>query len=71
MIASLTELFCEIDDFWQGYEHIWHCYGTCTGLSFVDSTVLTVCHNRHISQHRVFDGVAQRGGTSVDWFFGF
>jgi hypothetical protein len=147
---SLLELFCDIDDFWQAYEPIWHqsvletgqrlrrracrmsmselmtivihfhlkrfrdfkiyyteyvaihlqsefpqllsytrfiqlmprilvalsaylqhCYGTCTGLSFIDSTALTVCHNRRISQHRVFEGVAQRGRTSVDWFFGF
>jgi len=47
------------------------CYGTCTGLSFVDSTSLHVCHNRRIKQHRVFKDVAQRGKTSVDWFFGF
>ena len=47
------------------------CYGTCTGLSFVDSSALAVCHNRRIKQHRVFDGIAQRGHTSVDWFFGF
>ena len=147
---SLLELFCDIDDFWQAYEPVWHqsllesgqrqrrrhccmsmsemmtivvhfhqkrfrdfktyytkyvavylraefpqllsytrfiqlmprilgalwaylqhCYGTCTGLSFIDSTALTVCHNRRISQHRVFEGMAQRGRTSVDWFFGF
>lgn len=30
-----------------------------------------MCHNRRIKQHRVFEGVAQRGHTSVDWFFGF
>lgn len=48
-----------------------HCYGTCTGLSFVDSSALAVCHNRRIHQHRVFAGIAMRGHTSVDWFFGF
>lgn len=47
------------------------CYGTCTGLSFIDATALSVCHNRRISQHRVFEGIAERGRTSVDWFFGF
>ncbi len=47
------------------------CYGSCTGLSFVDSSALKVCHNRRIKQHRVFEGVAQRGHTSVGWFFGF
>jgi hypothetical protein len=30
-----------------------------------------VCHNRRISQHKVFDGLAARGRNSVDWFFGF
>ncbi len=30
-----------------------------------------VCHNRRINQHRVFQNLAARGKTSVDWFFGF
>ncbi len=47
------------------------CFGRCTGVSFVDSTKLAVCHNRRIRQHRVFRGLAERGKTSVDWFFGF
>jgi hypothetical protein len=47
------------------------CLGACTGVSFVDSTKLAVCHNRRIQQHRVFRGLAERGKTSVDWFFGF
>jgi len=48
-----------------------HCYGTCTGITFVDATALAVCHNRRIAQHRVFAGLAQRGKTSLGWFFGF
>jgi hypothetical protein len=47
------------------------CLGACPGVSFVDSTKLAVCHNRRIRQHRVFRGLAERGKTSVDWFFGF
>ena len=47
------------------------CYGSCTGLSFVDATALAVCHNRRIRQHRVFRGLAQRGKTSLGWFYGF
>ncbi len=47
------------------------CYGTRTGIAFINSTPITVCHNRRISQHRVFDGLAARGRNSVDWFFGF
>jgi len=146
---SLTELFCHVDDFWQGFEPHWtqeqlgngsrqrrrnsqlcesemmtilihfhqarfrdfktyytqyvqqhlrrefpklvsyarfvqllprvvvplcaylhSCYGRCSGVRFIDSTALRVCHNRRIHQHRVFDGIAARGRTSVDWFFG-
>ena len=48
-----------------------HCFGKCTGTSFIDSTSLKVCHNRRISRHRVFKDLAARGKTSVDWFFGF
>src|SRR5215472_254443 len=42
------------------------CQGRCTGISFVDSTPLAVCHNRRIQQHRVFAGLAERGKNSVD-----
>jgi hypothetical protein len=45
--------------------------GECSGISFVDSTSLKVCHNRRIHSHKVFEGCARRGKTSVDWFFGF
>lgn len=46
-------------------------FGRCSGISFIDSTSLKVCHNRRIWSHRVFAGLAQRGKTSVDWFYGF
>jgi hypothetical protein len=45
--------------------------GRCSGISFIDSTALKVCHNRRIHSHKVFAGCARRGKTSVDWFFGF
>lgn len=45
--------------------------GNCTGISFVDSTALRVCHNRRIHSHKVFSGIAERGKCSIGWFFGF
>jgi hypothetical protein len=48
--------------------YLQNCYGQTHGIAFIDSTTLAVCHNRRIDQHRVFEGVAQRGRTSVDWF---
>lgn len=51
--------------------YLQHCYGSCSGISFIDATPLAVCHNRRIRQHRVFEGLAQRGRTSMGWFFGF
>lgn len=46
-------------------------YGECTGISFVDSTAIAVCHNRRIRRHKVFKEFAARGKTSIDWFYGF
>ena len=45
--------------------------GQPTGIQFIDSLPIRVCHNRRIHAHRVFAGIAQRGRSSVDWFFGF
>lgn len=45
--------------------------GPATGISFIDATALPVCHNRRIQRHKVFDGLAARGKTSMGWFFGF
>jgi hypothetical protein len=45
-------------------------FGSCTGISFIDSTSLEVCHPKRISQHRVFAADARRGKTSTGWFFG-
>lgn len=45
--------------------------GQATGISFVDSTPLRVCHSRRIYSHEVFKEIAQRGKTSTGWFYGF
>lgn len=45
--------------------------GHKTDIYYIDSTPLAVCHNKRISKHKVFDGLAARGKTSMGWFFGF
>ena len=47
------------------------CFGKCTGLSCSDATSRAGCHNRRIHNHRVFEGLAPRGKTTVGWFYGF
>jgi hypothetical protein len=45
--------------------------GKCSGISFIDSMPIAVCHNRRINSNKVFADKAQRGKNSVDWFYGF
>jgi hypothetical protein len=40
-------------------------------ISIIDSTKLVVCHNLRIKRHRVFKGLANRGKSSIGWFYGF
>jgi hypothetical protein len=47
------------------------CCGTCTGIAFLDSTPIAVCNNHRIRPHKVFEGLAVRGKSSMGWFFGF
>ena len=47
------------------------CQGSCTGISFIDSTPLAVCAASRKHQHRLFAGRAQWGRSSTGWFFGF
>ena len=42
-----------------------------TGLYVIDSTPLCVCENIRIPGHKVFKELAERGKTSIGWFYGF
>ena len=45
--------------------------GDCTGISFVDSTTVKVCHIKREKQNKVFVGTAAKGKSTIGWFFGF
>jgi len=47
------------------------CLGKCTGISFIDSTLLKVCHIKRENQNKVFKGIETKGGSTMGWFFGF
>ena len=47
------------------------CFGTCTGITFVDSTKISVCKDKRIKRNKVFKGLAEVGKSSMGWFFGF
>jgi Transposase DDE domain len=47
------------------------CFGKCSGISIIDSTPINVCHNRRITRNKVFSDLAERGKTTMGWFFGF
>jgi hypothetical protein len=44
--------------------------GEQIGVYCADSTKLAVCHNRRIHRHKLFEGLAARGKTSMGWFYG-
>ncbi|MEM6812710.1 MAG: IS982 family transposase [Pseudomonadota bacterium] len=45
--------------------------GKKTGEYYVDSTHFAVCKNKRISRHKTFSGLAERGKSTMGWFFGF
>lgn len=46
-------------------------FGQCTGITYIDSTKISVCHNKRIHRNKVFKDVAERGKSTMGWFFGF
>jgi hypothetical protein len=42
-----------------------------TGIGYIDSTPIPVCHNKRIYRHKVFKDLAERGKSTMGWFFGF
>ena len=50
----------------------WFCaQSDKTGISYMDSTSVAVCHGKRISRNKVFKGLARLGKATKGWFFGF
>ena len=45
--------------------------GEETGIYFVDSMLMKVCHIKREKQHKVFKGLAKKSRSTIGWFFGF
>ena len=42
-------------------------FGKCMGISFVDSTMIPVCHNMRRKFNKVFDGLTKNGKGTMGW----
>ncbi|PCS23596.1 Mobile element protein [Candidatus Enterovibrio escicola] len=51
--------------------YLTHRQAKPTGISFVDSSKLQICHNLRILRHQVFKGTSKRGKGTMGWFYGF
>ena len=48
-----------------------YAFGKCTGITFVDSTMIPVCHNVRRYFNKVFAGFAKNGKGTMGWCHGF
>lgn len=51
--------------------YLHHRLGQVTGISFIDSTKIQVCHVRRAHSHKVFQEYVGWGKDSVGWYYGF
>ena len=48
-----------------------YAFSKCTGITFVDSTMIPVCHNTRRYMNKVFAGLAKDGKGTMEWCHGF
>ena len=48
-----------------------YAFGKCTGITFVDSTMILVCHNVRRYYNKVFASFAKDGKGTMGWCHGF
>lgn len=45
--------------------------GAPTGIQFIDSTKISICHIIRAKRNKTFDSIAIHGKGSMGWFYGF
>ena len=48
-----------------------HAFGRCAGITFVDSTMIPVCHNLRRYASKVLKDIATNGRGTMGWCHGF
>lgn len=69
--TKATNLSLEIMELFLTYLLMKNRNKNKTGIHYMDSTLLTVCLNRRINEHKVTKGFASRGKSTKGWFYGF
>ena len=46
-------------------------FGEAISIYFLDATKLSICHCRREKRNKVFGKIAEKGKTSMGWFFWF
>ena len=64
-IAMMKEAFVPL------FAYLMSMMGKVTGISFVDSTSIQVCGKKRMDKNKVFKWFAQKGKTTIGWFYGF
>lgn len=44
---------------------------TKTGIYFIDSTTISVCHVKRANRNKVFRGLAKKSKSTMGWYYGF
>lgn len=65
-VELMPRVFCKMMLFMKLY-----AFGKCTGITFVDSTMIPVCHNVKRYFNKVFSGLAKNGKGTMGWCHGF
>ncbi|EGQ17657.1 ISPg3 transposase [Prevotella dentalis DSM 3688] len=61
-VELMPRVFCRLMLFMKLF-----AFGRCSGISYVDSTMIPICHNVRRYYNKVFAGLAKNGKERVRW----